>query len=277
MKEEKAFRIHHGRGERRMKKGLPILVLMVSALGLMLVVAPLAQASTISLPDGTVTADRQDSGTGNSYYWGESVTTVTFDAENVGAGQYVKVSGKITGISQFDSETNWVEIGLIQKDAWDYWQSAFGGNYKSAVFDKGIYVVQWTETAGTGLQLQEGWWESGSTKWSKGPWVWDLAEPTTESSWDFTISMYPTSSGDAYLSVEGEDTYYGTQPLAYSGDHGYGDFSESYLIAQIWSSTEGASFSFTDVQATVVPIPGALWLLGSGLVGLVGIRRKLKS
>ncbi len=25
-----------------------------------------------------------------------------------------------------------------------------------------------------------------------------------------------------------------------------------------------------------VPIPGAVWLLGSGLLGLVGIRRKLK-
>ena len=26
-----------------------------------------------------------------------------------------------------------------------------------------------------------------------------------------------------------------------------------------------------------VPIPGAVWLLGSGLIGLVGIRRKLKN
>ncbi len=26
-----------------------------------------------------------------------------------------------------------------------------------------------------------------------------------------------------------------------------------------------------------VPIPGALWLLGSGLIGLLGLRRKLRS
>lgn len=32
-----------------------------------------------------------------------------------------------------------------------------------------------------------------------------------------------------------------------------------------------------DVSVAVVPIPGAVWLLGSGLVGLVGLRRKFKS
>jgi hypothetical protein len=38
-------------------------------------------------------------------------------------------------------------------------------------------------------------------------------------------------------------------------------------------------FDGTTVFATVnqVPVPGAVWLLGSGLLGLVGLRRKLKS
>jgi hypothetical protein len=31
-----------------------------------------------------------------------------------------------------------------------------------------------------------------------------------------------------------------------------------------------------DVNASVVPIPGAVWLLGSGLIGLLGFRRKLR-
>jgi hypothetical protein len=31
-----------------------------------------------------------------------------------------------------------------------------------------------------------------------------------------------------------------------------------------------------DVVASTVPIPGAVWLLGSGLIGLIGIRRKFK-
>jgi len=218
--------------------------------------------ATFSLPDGTVTANRQD-GTGTECWWGESVTTLTFDAQSVAAGQYVKVTGKITDISQFSNTNNWVEIGLIQKDAWDYWQTAYGGAYKSAVFDKGIYVVQWTEAAGTGLQLQEGWWSGASTVTLKGGYVFGLSAPSSGSPWEFTISMYPTTSGNAYLSVTGETTL-GTEPLAYSGSHGYGDFSECYLIAQIWTDTENATFSFIDVQATVVPEPATLLLLGLG-------------
>ena len=31
-----------------------------------------------------------------------------------------------------------------------------------------------------------------------------------------------------------------------------------------------------DITATYVPIPGAVWLLGSGLIGLVGLRKKFK-
>jgi hypothetical protein len=32
-----------------------------------------------------------------------------------------------------------------------------------------------------------------------------------------------------------------------------------------------------DIKLSAVPIPGALWLLGSGLIGIVGIRRKFKN
>ena len=35
-------------------------------------------------------------------------------------------------------------------------------------------------------------------------------------------------------------------------------------------------FDLDDVSVLAVPIPGAIWLLGSGLIGLIGIRRKFK-
>ncbi|MCK4822507.1 DUF4465 domain-containing protein, partial [bacterium] len=39
-----------------------------------------------------------------------------------------------------------------------------------------------------------------------------------------------------------------------------------------WGMNTPAYFALDDV--TTVPIPGAVWLLGSGLLGLIGIRRK---
>jgi hypothetical protein len=35
-------------------------------------------------------------------------------------------------------------------------------------------------------------------------------------------------------------------------------------------------FNITNIHANAVPIPGAVWLLGSGLIGIVGVRRKIK-
>ena len=49
---------------------------------------------------------------------------------------------------------------------------------------------------------------------------------------------------------------------------------DSEVIAYTFSGTIGTG---STSGAELVPIPGALWLLGSGLVGLVAIRRKLRS
>jgi hypothetical protein len=40
------------------------------------------------------------------------------------------------------------------------------------------------------------------------------------------------------------------------------------------SGTSNTSFYVSEIQLQAVPIPAAVWLLGSGLVGLVAIRRK---
>ena len=42
-----------------------------------------------------------------------------------------------------------------------------------------------------------------------------------------------------------------------------------------WQSSVSTNFA-ARVQADAVPIPGAFWLLGSGLISIVGIRRKIK-
>lgn len=65
-----------------------------------------------------------------------------------------------------------------------------------------------------------------------------------------------------------------------------GTWSEMYQdggwMAAIGGDWHETSFDGTTLQVTfsgtgsVVPIPGAIWLLGSGLVGLVGFRRKFR-
>ena len=87
----------------------------------------------LSLDDGIVIASIQDGGTAAEGAWfGEIVTTLTIDAVNLEEGEYIEISGLITGMS--DPRNCYVEIGLIPKDRWDYWQTVYGGNWKSAVF-----------------------------------------------------------------------------------------------------------------------------------------------
>lgn len=43
-----------------------------------------------------------------------------------------------------------------------------------------------------------------------------------------------------------------------------------------WTVTQSVEQGAFRVQGTVVPLPGAVWLLGLGLIGIVGVRRKIK-
>lgn len=45
-------------------------------------------------------------------------------------------------------------------------------------------------------------------------------------------------------------------------------------VGQYWWNTGGVSLNITSVQAPAVPVPATAWLLGSGLLGLIGVARR---
>lgn len=73
---------------------------------------------------------------------------------------------------------------------------------------------------------------------------------------------YKTSSGDSWTNL--------TSMSGFS-------FDNVGIITKTWynpSPAVTADFDYLYYNYSPVPIPGAVWLLGSGLIGLVGIRRK---
>jgi hypothetical protein len=79
-------------------------------------------------------------------------------------------------------------------------------------------------------------------------------------------SIYQISMMNGSLDLDAEDFLYTSQ----------GDGTPYYSVAELRGVQNLPS---TDGQALIapVPVPAAVWLLGSGLVGLVGLRRKMKS
>jgi hypothetical protein len=233
-----------------MKKVLTIVVMAV-------LVSACFGEEMIFLSGGTVVADRQDEGTGDYEWFGEAVTVLTIGADDVGEDEYIEISAKITGIS--DSLNCWVEIGLIPMERWDYWQEAYGGDYKSAVFDKGLYVVSWFVEDGMwalGATLQEGWNVGGGTVKVPGLDIYPLNRPTENNPWEFSISMYPDDSGggEAYLWFDSGQIY-GEEPFDFGyQEYNNNDYSQCYLIAQIWSLVPDAEFSFRHARARVMTI-----------------------
>jgi len=64
-----------------------------------------------------------------------------------------------------------------------------------------------------------------------------------------------------------------------------GGYTQYSFVAQATSSSTTLSMGFRndldyfildDVDVSPVPIPGAVWLLGSGIVGLIGLKRRMR-
>jgi hypothetical protein len=90
-----------------------------------------------------------------------------------------------------------------------------------------------------------------------------------------SLGDYTVTSGANSLNLTGSDWF----TLAISVDGGQnwsGDIGATYLGNNIYNVDFGDG-TVLQVDVTVVPVPAAVWLFGSGLLGLAGVARSKKT
>ena len=106
-----------------------------------------------------------------------------------------------------------------------------------------------------------GGFQPASSPEPDGNWQWITGEPWSFSNWD------PAEPNNLY-SGGGIGTTIGTDEEVLHFYHGNGQWNDV---------PQSIGWYGLIVEYEPIPIPGAVWLLGSGLMGLVGVRRRLKT
>lgn len=148
-------------------------------------------------------------------------------------------------------------------------------------------VVSFTDKYVTLLALSESV-SAGFSMAVLGTGIYDAADPGV---WNAKGVFASAVSNDVLFSVDGESYTLGAVNLVgafmYKGSFVYQP-AGNYDAIEIEAGTVFAGLSFGNSQAidaivaiapgqfNIVPIPGAVWLMGTGLAGLVALRRRNK-
>ena len=97
--------------------------------------------------------------------------------------------------------------------------------------------------------------------------TWDVLTTGSDSAWTPGSPGTPTLANSGTALTGGAGTWTGTVINAGNVGADWGAFDGTPY-------TEKFNITLNGVEAEVIPVPAAMWLLGSGLVGLVGVARR---
>jgi hypothetical protein len=128
-------------------------------------------------------------------------------------------------------------------------------------------LVQHLPVIATGVDNGRGWLQYTAT-WSPmdliltgGNSYW-FSVANANDGWTWALAQ----SGGPFIGSEQYDAVVSTGALCTNGGPHCGP----------WTSLTGTDFAFL-IDTTAIPIPAAVWLFGSGLLGLIGIARRKKA
>jgi hypothetical protein len=163
----------------------------------------------------------------------------------------------------------------------------FAGNVSAALVEIGPSA--YSNPPETPVVIPDGFYEIADEFYSADA-IGDIFVQEGQAAWTHTVSTYDADAGNGMvgLKMESNDgTFYSEKNKNPDGFDHFATFynGTDYFWAiedqdQTKTGRRWLDHDYNDVTATTAtatPIPGAVWLLGSGLVGLVGVRRYRKS
>jgi len=97
----------------------------------------------------------------------------------------------------------------------------------------------------------------------------------------FGLYFYNYNPGSKWRVMEFGSDFIPVNLTGSTGSYFFGVITDSFFDeVQLHTNQNGGSMNIDEIyyssNASAIPIPGAVWLLGSGIIGIVGIRRKFK-